>query len=162
MNENKNDVKNDNKLSDIIRTSLDNIRTMVDANTVVGDPISTSNGTVVLPVSKLMLGFASGGLDYLGKNASQQASQPSQQNTKNMNFGGGGGTGLTVVPVAFLVVSPDGSVELLNINQPAAAPQDAASQIIGLIEHSPELIEKFKALFSKDSKKDKKSEPDEE
>lgn len=151
MNENK----NDNKLSEIIKTSLDNIRNMVDANTVVGDPISTANGTMILPVSKLMVGFASGGIDYLGKNATEQ-------NTKNMNFGGGGGTGLTVAPVAFLIISPDGSVELLNVNQPVSAPQDTASQILSFIEHSPELIEKFKLLFSKGSKNSKSTESGEE
>lgn len=149
MNENK----SDNKLSEIIKTSLDSIRTMVDANTVIGDPIPTANGTVILPVSKLMVGFASGGLDYLGKNATDQ-------NSKNMNFGGGGGTGLTVVPVAFLVISADGAVELLNINQPTAVSQDPISQVVGFIENSPELIEKFKAVFSKDSKKDKDNKSD--
>jgi len=144
-----NEQKNDNKLSDIIKTSLDNIRAMVDANTVVGDPIATVNGTTIIPVSKLTVAFASGGVDYLGKRADAQ-------NAKNMNFGGGGGTGLNVIPVAFLIIAPDGSVEMQNINQPAPAPSpaDPATQIISLIERSPELIEKVKSIFTGAKKAD--------
>lgn len=140
-----------NKLNDIIQTALDNIHTMVDANTVIGDPITTANGTTIIPVSKVFVGFASGGIDYLGKNASEAAKQ------NGNNFGGGGGTGLTVAPVAFLVVSADGNVEMLNVNSPVPPANDPVSSIASFLERSPELIEKIKSIFSK--KKDD-SEPD--
>ena len=132
----------ENKLNDIIQTSLDSIRSMVDSNTVIGSPITTANGTLVIPVSKVFVGFASGGVDYLGKNT---------QNTSHTvnNFGGGGGTGLTVSPVAFLVVSPHGDVQLLNVNEPTSDKSDPVSQIVGLLDRSPELIEKLKAIFAK-------------
>ena len=132
------------KLNDIIQTSLDSIRSMVDSNTVIGSPITTANGTLVIPVSKVFVGFASGGVDYLGKNT---------QNTSHTvnNFGGGGGTGLTVSPVAFLVVSPTGDVQLLNVNEPTSDRSDPVSQIVGLLDRSPELIEKLKAIFAKKS-----------
>lgn len=130
----------DNKLNDIIHTSLDSIRSMVDSNTVIGEPITTANGTLVIPVSKVFVGFASGGVDYLGKNA--------PQNTAN-NFGGGGGTGLTVSPVAFLIVAPTGEVELLNVNEPTRDRNDPITQIVGLLERSPELLERLKAVFAK-------------
>ena len=134
----------ENKLNDIIQTSLDSIRSMVDSNTVIGSPITTANGTLVIPVSKVFVGFASGGVDYLGKNT---------QNTSHTvnNFGGGGGTGLTVSPVAFLVVSPHGEVQLLNVNEPTSDRSDPVSQIVGLLDRSPELIEKLKAIFAKKS-----------
>lgn len=134
----------ENKLNDIIQTSLDSIRSMVDSNTVIGSPITTANGTLVIPVSKVFVGFASGGVDYLGKNT---------QNTSHTvnNFGGGGGTGLTVSPVAFLVVSPTGDVQLLNVNEPTSDRSDPVSQIVGLLDRSPELIEKLKAIFAKRS-----------
>ena len=134
----------ENKLNDIIQTSLDSIRSMVDSNTVIGSPITTANGTLVIPVSKVFVGFASGGVDYLGKNT---------QNTSHTvnNFGGGGGTGLTVSPVAFLVVSPHGDVQLLNVNEPTSDKSDPVSQIVGLLDRSPELIEKLKAIFAKKS-----------
>lgn len=127
-------------MTEIIRASIDSIKSSFDANTVTGEPITTANGTVIIPVSKLSVGFATGGVDYLGKNA--------QANAKN-NFGGGGGTGVTVTPLAFLVVSPNGNVEMLNIANPVREPQDPVTQIINAIERSPELIEKLKAVFSK-------------
>ena len=127
-------------MTEIIRASIDSIKSSFDANTVTGEPITTANGTVIIPVSKLSVGFATGGVDYLGKNA--------QANAKN-NFGGGGGTGVTVTPLAFLVVSPNGNVEMLNIANPVREPQDPVTQIINAIERSPALIEKLKAVFSK-------------
>ena len=130
----------ENKMTEIIRASIDSIKSSFDANTVTGEPITTANGTVIIPVSKLSVGFATGGVYYLGKNA--------QANAKN-NFGGGGGTGVTVTPLAFLVVSPNGNVEMLNIANPVREPQDPVTQIINAIERSPELIEKLKAVFSK-------------
>lgn len=128
------------KLSDVIRTSLENVKSMVDANTVVGTPITTANGTTIIPVSKVFFGFASGGIDYVGK----KASVPQEK----QNFGGGGGSGLTVSPVAFLILSPEGSVEVVNIDSPT--PKDAVSQVISFIEKSPELFAKLKKLFAKD------------
>ncbi|MBQ4067038.1 MAG: sporulation protein YtfJ [Clostridia bacterium] len=130
----------ENKMTDIIRASIDSIKSSFDANTVTGDPITTANGTVIIPVSKLSVGFATGGIDYLGKNATASS--------KN-NFGGGGGTGVSVTPVAFIVVTPNGSVEMLSVENPVPAPQDTVSQIINAIERSPDLIERFKAVFSK-------------
>lgn len=133
---------NQNKISDVIRASVENIKSTLDANTIIGEAIVTANGTTVIPVSKLSVGFASGGIDYTGKH-----------NTgNNSNFGGGGGSGVMVTPVAFLVVSPEGSVNLLNVNDKPAS--DPVSQIIGAIERSPELIDKLKTVFAK--KKDKK------
>ena len=134
----------ENKLNDIIQTSLDSIRSMVDSNTVIGSPITTANGTLVIPVSKVFVGFASGGVDYLGKNTQSTS-------TSVNNFGGGGGTGLTVSPVAFLVVSPHGDVQLLNVNELTSDRSDPISQIVGLLDRSPELIEKLKGIFAKKS-----------
>ncbi len=136
----------ENKMTEIIRASIDSIKSTFDANTVTGDPITTANGTVIIPVSKLSVGFATGGVDYLGKNNPK----PTQS-----NFGGGGGTGVTVTPVAFIVVAPNGNVEMLSIANPQREPQDTVSQIIYAIERSPELIEKLKDVFSK--KKDTSS-----
>lgn len=126
-------------MSEIIRASVEGLKSSFDANTIIGEAITTANGTVVIPVSKLSVGFASGGIDYMGKKA---------VTTGSNNFGGGGGSGLSVVPVAFLIISPTGNVELLNIND-TKEPADPVSQIINAIERSPELIEKFKEVFSK-------------
>lgn len=133
---------NTNKLGDITKTSLDSIRSMLDANTIIGDPIETSQGTTIIPISKISVAYASGGVDYAKKDTSAQ--------NKGNNFGGGGGTGITVTPVAFLVVSADGSVNVLNVNTPASnAAPDAVSSVVGFLERSPDLIERLKSVFSK-------------
>lgn len=136
------------KQSELIRAALENVKTMADANTVTGTPITTESGTVIIPISKIFVGIATGGIDYFGK-----------KSTVDQNFGGGGGTGVTVSPVGFLVVDPKGKVDLLNVNY---EPKDPVSQIIGLIENSPEIIEKIKSLFPKKDKKVEKEEKEEE
>ncbi len=130
----------DNKIQEIIAASLENIRSMVDANTVIGSPINTASGTVIIPVSKISMGFASGGLDFNGK--SDEAIK-----AKLQNFGGGGGTGLTVAPVGFLVVSPEGRVDMINVG--TDRPSGTIEQVADVIERSPDIISKIKALFSK-------------
>ena len=128
----------DNKLQEIIGTSLENIRSMIDANTVIGDPISTENGVTIVPVSKVTVGYASGGLDYNGKQTPQDAPQ---------NFGAGGGTGISISPVGFLVIKKDGNVDMINVGAPY--PTDPVEQIIQIIERSPDIIGRIKAVFKK-------------
>lgn len=128
----------DNKLQEIIGTSLENIRSMIDANTVIGDPISTENGVTIVPVSKVTVGYASGGLDYNGKQKPQDAPQ---------NFGAGGGTGISISPVGFLVIKKDGNVDMINVGAPY--PTDPVEQIIQIIERSPDIIGRIKAVFKK-------------
>lgn len=135
-------AENTNKLGEMTRSSLESIRNLLDANTIVGDPIETSSGTCIIPISKISVGYASGGVDYAQKEAT----------SKQGNFGGGGGTGLTVTPVAFLVVDSNGGVNILNVNSPVAsgsAPADTVSQVVGFLERSPDLIERVKAIFTK-------------
>lgn len=121
------------KQSELIKSSLENVKSMFDANTITGTPIELKSGVLIIPVSKIYIGVASGGVDYFGK-----------YNISNTNFGGGGGTGLTVSPIGFLVAKPDGRVELLDFNQ---APKDIFSQFFEFVEHSPELFEKIKNAF---------------
>lgn len=123
------------KQSELIRTALENVKSMIDANTVTGTPITTESGTMIIPISKVFVGIASGGIDYFGK-----------KSISEKNFGGGGGTGVTVSPIGFLVVDAKGKVELINIDTPA---KDPVSKIVEFVENSPELIEKFKNLFAK-------------
>lgn len=130
----------ENKLGDITKTALESIRSMLDANTIIGEPIKTASGTEIIPISKISVGYASGGVDYVNKEIRTAS-----------NFGGGGGTGITVSPVAFLVVSADGNVNILNIDAPtvAAPAPDTITQVVSFIERSPELIERLKAALGK-------------
>ena len=138
-------ASSENKLQEIIQSSLENIRSIIDANTVIGNPISTPSGTVIIPVSKISMGFASGGMDFNGKN--EEAMRARLQ-----NFGGGGGTGLSIAPVGFLVVGADGSVDMINVGREAQ--NGAIEQVAGVIERSPEIIAKIKTIFVKDKDKD--------
>jgi sporulation protein YtfJ len=150
----------ENKLTEIIETSLEQIKQVVDANTIIGTPITTPNGTTIIPVSKVMVGFASGGIDYLGKNMKNVADASQKTTPLQTNFGGGGGTGVTVQPVGFLVVAPEGNVSLINVgmNSPEA---DRIETISNFIEKSPELISKIAAIFKKNgTKNDKDAEID--
>ena len=139
-------ASSENKLQEIIQSSLENIRSMIDANTVIGNPISTPSGTVIIPVSKISMGFASGGMDFNSKN--EEAMRARLQ-----NFGGGGGTGLSISPVGFLVVGADGSVDMINVGMEAQS--GAIEQVAGVIERSPEIIAKIRSVFSKDKDDDK-------
>ncbi len=136
-------MANENKIPEIIRSSMENIRSMVDANTVIGDPIQTQGGVTILPISKVAVGIASGGLDYNPKKDAQPRPQ---------NFGGGGGTGLTVSPVGFLVIDKLGSVEFISVNQKGKP--DPVDQIADLVERTPDIIAKIKDIFSKEPKDD--------
>ena len=137
----------ENKISDIIRTSLENAKEIIDSNTVIGNAVPTSNGTVIIPISKISVGIATGGLDYKGKRA--------KEGDASKNFGGGGGTGISVTPVAFLVVRPDGDVDLLNVNFPTDPnASDPVETIVSFIRKSPELIAKIKEVFKADGKKE--------
>lgn len=145
----------DNKLSEMISSSLESIRTIADSSTVIGDPIPTNNGTVIIPVSKISLGFASGGLDYVPKNGDKK--EQSVQNAKlpvkstSPCFGGGGGTGISVTPVCFLVVNKEGNVSMLNINSPASVPPavGVVDSVSSFAEKVPDIVERFKNMFAK-------------
>ena len=119
-------------LGELMETTMGKIREMVDVNTIVGQPISTPDGMLLIPVSKVSFGFASGGADIPTKN--QPATPP---------FGGGSGAGVHITPVAFLVVN-DGEVRLLNILPPATTTVDRA------IETAPVVIDKISELLKKD------------
>jgi sporulation protein YtfJ len=135
----------DNKHNDIIKTTLDSIKGIVESNTVIGEPVNTPGGITIIPVSKVSLGFASGGLDYASKK---------EEAAKNNNFGGGSGTGISVVPMAFLVIKPDGTVELLNMSVPDTMTNQIAT-VGNIIEKSPDVIEKIKNIFVKEKKEEK-------
>ena len=139
------------KIPEIIRSSMENIRSMVDANTIVGDPVAATGGTVIIPISKIAVGIASGGVDYNSKK---------DVNIRPQNFGGGGGTGLTVSPVGFLVCNKNGEVEFINVT--SKGKPDPVDQIADLVERTPDIIAKIKALFVKESDEELDDEDDDE
>ncbi len=139
-------MANENKLQDIIQTSMENLRSMVDANTVIGQPIQTESGTTIIPISKISMGYVSGGLDYNGKSSATK-----------QNFGGGGGTGLSISPVGFLTVKADGSVEMIGMDPSASTPAGTIEQVANVIERAPDILAKIKDLFAKNKKSKKQA-----
>lgn len=138
------------KLNDVIKTAIDNLQQIVDANTIIGTPINTESGTTIIPVSKVSIGIASGGIDYVtGKNTSLQ------------NFGGGNGAGVTVSPVAFIVVNANGDTKILNMN-PTPNVQDPIASVDSIITKAPEIIEKIKNIFTSSAKEENGTEESEE
>ena len=138
-------MEESNKMREMIDASLSNIKTLLDANTIIGDPIVTESGTTIIPVSKISVGYVSGGLDY-----NKKKGEKDQDKNAPANFGGGGGTGISVSPVAFIVINGEGKAEMLNIT--SSGSPDAASQIVNLVDRSPEIIEKIKGIFKKKDK----------
>lgn len=121
----------------VMGISMDKIHEMTDVNTIIGDPITSPDGTVVIPVSKVSFGFVSGGSDL-----------PVQTAEK---FAGGSGAGVTVKPVAFIVIKTDGDVKLLELGA-------KGGKFDGIIDAVPGLIEKVKDMVGK--KKSDNGEPE--
>ena len=134
-------MASENKLQDVVQATLAQIRNMIDADTVMGTPIETASGTTLIPVSKVAAGFATGGVDFNDKSGGSK--------DKPQNFGAGGGSGISVQPIGILCVSTDGSVEMINIG--VKNPVDPLEFVSDLIDRSPEIIAKVKAIFASNS-----------
>ena len=120
----------ENKMSDIIKSSLDGIKNFTDVDMGVGNAIETPSGVTIIPISKISVGMATGGVDYGTKKL-----------VGTQNFGGGGTTGVSVTPMAFLTVNRDAEVNLITLD---GGGESDVSKITSLIERTPELIEKIK------------------
>ncbi|HHU84836.1 MAG TPA: sporulation protein YtfJ [Clostridiales bacterium] len=115
-------------VSVILATTIEKVRDLVDVSTIIGDPIHLSDTLTIIPISKVTYGFASGGSDF-----------PSKSN-KDI-FGGGGGAGVTINPVAFLIIN-EGQVTIKHIT----ANDNAAERVVNLI---PEMFDKVEGVVSK-------------
>lgn len=122
-------------LEGLMSTSMEKIRELVDVNTIVGDPVTSPDGTIIIPISKVSFGFVSGGSDI-----------PSSV-TKDV-FAGGSGAGITIKPQAFIVIKTDGDVKMLELGS-------KDSPVDTIIENVPGIVSKVKDIFDKkDDKKD--------
>ena len=125
------------KLPSMLESTIAKMREMVDVNSVIGDPITTVDGITIVPISKISVGFAGGGTDYVSKNVNKQDNP----------FGGGVGAGMNVTPIAFLIVK-DGNVRML----PVAVPANTTTERI--VEMVPDVLDKLTEFI--DSRLDKK------
>lgn len=129
-------------IENLMRTTMESIKDMIDVNTIVGDPIESLDGTTIIPISRVCVGFASGGSEFNSAKSGSMDKYP---------FGGGSGAGVTVKPVAFLVVKND-SVRLLSVDQ-----QNTYDRIVDTV---PQVIDIIKNIFK--DKYDKHKEYDDE
>ena len=113
----------------MLQSTIERIREMVDVNSVIGEPITTPDGVTIIPVSKVSVGFGGGGSDFASKNA-----------TKENPFGGGAGGGVKIDPIAFLVVS-GGTVRMLPVPVPANTTPDRIVELI------PDTLDKISAFI---------------
>lgn len=117
------------KLPNMLDSTIAKIREMVDVSSVVGDPITVSEGITLIPISKITVGFAGGGSDFVSKHPNQHENP----------FGGGVGAGLNVIPIAFLLIK-DGSVRMIPVAIPANTTVDR------LVEMIPDTLDKIAAF----------------
>ena len=117
-------------ISDLMKTTMEKMREMIDANTIIGEPITTADGVTLIPVSKVSLGFVGGGSDF-----------PQKPDSKGAGFGGGTGAGVNISPIAFVVASGT-DVEMMYITPPEITTVDR------VIEKVPEVIDKVTDFLS--------------
>ena len=133
-------------INELMGTVMGKLHDLADVSTVIGEPIVTAEGITIIPVSRVSMGFASGGSDFTTKH--QQASQSNP-------FGGGSGAGVKIDPIAFVVVR-DGQVRVMTIEPPASTTVDR------IIDGAPEIIDKIAALIQKKAAEKKEKEAQEE
>ena len=121
----------ENKVQNLMGLSIDKIKEMVDVNTVIGEPMTLADGMTLIPVSRVSYGFASGGSDLPTKGTQEL-------------FGGGGGAGITIVPIAFLCVT-GGNVRVV----PMVSTPDTLNQAVNMI---PDVLDRIGGFFNKEKK----------
>lgn len=125
-------------INGLMETAMQSIKDMVDVNTIIGEPVESKDGTIIIPISKVSFGFGAGGSDF-GKNSVA---------TSDANFGGGSGGGATIEPVAFMVVGKE-EIKLMPVEKNTSPAQD-------IIDSVPTILDKVVKLFKK--KKDNQDE----
>ena len=120
---------------------MNSIQDMVDVNTIIGEPIETTNNVVVIPISKVTFGFAAGGSEFRGETIDEYTKKDKEEAIQyRLPFGGGSGAGVNITPEAFLIIQ-EGQVRLLSVNHTSA--------IDKLIDYVPDLLEKANKFLNK-------------
>ena len=129
---------NNNNISEMLASTMEKMQKMVDVNTIVGKPVDVGGGVTIVPISKVHIGMGGGGSDFATKNALAAKKDP---------FGGGLGAGVSIDPVAFLVIKGD-SVRMLPVAEPASTTVDR------IVEQAPDLLDKLNGFLEGRKSKD--------
>ncbi len=125
----------------LMLTAMNSIKEMVDVNTIIGEPIQASNNTVIIPISKVSFGFAAGGSEFKGETIDEYNKKDKDEQIQyRLPFGGGAGAGVSINPIAFLVVQSN-LVKLL--------PVDHANTLDKILDYMPDLMEKVNCMMNK-------------
>lgn len=127
----------------LMTTAMENLKDMIDVNTIIGDPVESPDGSVIIPVSKLGFGFAAGGSEF-------ELGQPSEDGEDVLPFGGGSGGGVSISPIAFLIVNSKG-VKMVHLDENIQIYEK-------MIDFAPKAVQKIEQIIKevKQPKSDKK------
>ena len=141
----------------LMTTAMNSIQDMIDVNTIIGEPIETSNDIVIIPISKVSFGFAAGGSEFKGETVDEYTKKDKEEEIQyRLPFGGGSGAGVSINPIAFLVISPSG-VKLMPVNH-ASSVDKLLDSIPELIDKANNMIEKCKSKNNNENKENSKKE----
>ncbi|KGP75283.1 sporulation protein [Desulfosporosinus sp. Tol-M] len=130
-------------IESLMKTAMESIQQIVDVNTIVGEPVETQDGSVIIPISRVSCGFAAGGSEFAPAEDNKENTHTGGQ-AAALPFGGGAGAGVSVRPVAFLVVG-NGSIRLL--------PVDSNVVVDRLIDTVPDLLDRVAGMLHNKKKK---------
>ncbi|MED1469362.1 GerW family sporulation protein [Bacillus salipaludis] len=138
----------DHPIQGLMTTAMESLKEMIDVNTIIGDPVETPDGSVILTVSKVGFGFAAGGSEFKGGGGGQQGQGQGQgqnqgqgHNQSSLPFGGGSGAGVSITPIAFLIVNSQG-VKMLHLDESTHLYEK-------ILELAPQAVDKIQQMFSK-------------
>ena len=122
-------------------TAMNSIQDMIDVNTIIGEPIETSNNIIIIPISKVSFGFAAGGSEFKGETVDEYTKKDKEEAIQyRLPFGGGSGAGVSINPIAFLVIQPN-NVKLMPVNH--------SSSLDKLLDYMPDLMEKANNMMNR-------------
>ncbi len=133
-------MSNEHPVENLMKSTMENLRDMIDVNTVIGEAVETRDGSYIIPISKVTFGFASGGSEF------GTQCKPAPDKDAKHPFGGGSGAGVTVKPVAFLVLRDD-AVRLLPVDQNCTYDR--------IVDSVPQVLDMIKGFINSDKKKNK-------
>ena len=131
----------EHRIEGLMTTAMNSIQDMIDVNTIIGEPIETVNNIVIIPISKVSFGFAAGGSEFKGETIDEYKKvEKEEQIQYRLPFGGGSGAGVTINPVAFLVIQPN-NIKLMPVNH--------SSSIDKLLDYVPDLMDKTNNMMNR-------------
>lgn len=145
----------DHPIQGLMTTAMESLKEMIDVNTIIGDPVETPDGSVILTVSKVGFGFAAGGSEFVldgGGGGGSSQGQGQGQGQKQHPFGGGSGGGVSITPIAFLIVNSQG-VKMLHLDE-------STHLLEKILDLAPQAVEKVQQMFAKKNNDNKKQSDD--